>query len=246
MSLKISRNLQEKRLVKRKWSGKESHSIRTKNRVIVTADSFEMIEIVVDAMTDVEMTAVIIVVGMIVVVDEETIEVDEETTVIHVMTEDGIEVDHLEENHTMIVVMTVAMTVVIIVMIGDVILVDVMTEVTVVMVDEMIVGVTSNKSDMMTEVTVAMVDEMIVGVTSNKSDMIADLATMMTVVGIVATVVIIMGMMIGDMVDTMTDEEEDPFTMMIAAIQNMNHVTIAISLLMLTSCDLESRCHILQ
>merc|ERR1712183_594319 len=197
-------------------------------------------------MTNVEMTAVIIGVGMIVVVDEETIEVDEETTVIHVMTEDGIEVDHLEENHTMIVVMTVAMTVVIIVMIGDVILVDVMTEVTVVMVDEMIVGVTSNKSDMMTEVTVAMVDEMVVGVTSNKSDMIADLATMMTVVGIVATVVIIMGMMIGDMVDTMTDEEEDPFIMMIAAIQNMNHVTIAISLLMLTSCDLESSCHILQ
>lgn len=231
MSLKISRNLQEKRHVKRKWSGKESHSIRTKNRVIVTADSFEMIEIVVDAMTDVEMTAVIIVVGMIVVVDEETIEVDEETTVIHVMTEDEIEVDHLEENHTMIVVMTVAMTVVMtvvmivvmIVMIGDVILVDVMTE-----------------------VTVVMEDEMIVGVTSNKSDMIADLATMMTVVGIVDTVVIIMGMMIGDMVGTMTDEEEDPFIMMIAAIQNMNHVTIAISPLMLTSCDLESRCHILQ
>merc|ERR1711970_1501418 len=143
-------------------------------------------------MTDVEMTAVIIVVGMIVVVDEETIEVDEETTVIHVM-------------------------------IGDVILVDVMTE-----------------------VTVVMEDEMIVGVTSNKSDMIADLATMMIVAGIVATVVIIMGMMIGNMVDTMTDEEEDPFTMMIAAIQNMNHVTIAISLLMLTSCDLESRCRILQ
>merc|ERR1719427_1577686 len=178
-------------------------------------------------MTDVEMTAVIIVVGMIVVVDEETIEVDEETTVIHVMTEDGIEVDHLEENRTMIVVMTVAMTVVMIVvmivMIGDVILVDVMTE-----------------------VTVVMEDEMIVGVTSNKSDMIADLATMMIVAGIVATVVIIMGMMIGDMADTMTDEEEDPFIMMIAAIQNMNHVTIAISLLMLTSCDLESRCHILQ
>merc|ERR1719427_1978916 len=174
-------------------------------------------------MTDVEMTSVIIVAGMIVVVDEETIEVDEETTVIHVMTEDGIEVDHLEENRTMIVVMTVVMIAVMIVMIGDVILVDVMTE-----------------------VTVVMEDEMIVGVTSNKSDMIADLATMMIVAGIVATVVIIMGMMIGDMVDTMTDEEEDPFTMMIAAIQNMNHVTIAISLLMLTSCDLESRCHILQ
>merc|ERR1711990_127768 len=106
-------------------------------------------------MTDVEMTAVIIVAGMIVVVDEETIEVDEETTVIHVMTEDGIEVDHLEENRTMIVVMTVAMTVVMIVvmivMIGDVILVDVMTEVTVVMEDEMIVGVTSNKSDMIAD-----------------------------------------------------------------------------------------------